>query len=193
MPRYNAITTSPIIGGHKFIYVEPATRTDTAEQKTSGVILAREIRGGVKVRTTNTTAATSTEAQDTIASVSGVLGTGNATTITAPTGQESHFVPGRFIATQEDTGGTNPFVLRFYTVVSRNNRSVTIERIDGGSSVNIATGALPQDVLVYSGLDEDPDFILLQNGPKGGFSQNIGLAPGVYRVNDVVDGLIFDA
>ena len=38
--------------------------------------------------------------------------------------------------------------------------------------------------------DHEPDYILLQNGPKGGFRQELSVPAGLYRVNGVIKALI---
>ncbi len=42
-----------------------------------------------------------------------------------------------------------------------------------------------------AGATNDPDYIVLKNGPKGGFKQNLPLtADGVYQVNAVIEAVI---
>ena len=42
-------------------------------------------------------------------------------------------------------------------------------------------------------VDSDPDYILLHNGPAGGYTQQAQLAAGRYRVNSVVTGIMTNA
>lgn len=178
----------------------------TATETVIGVILNREIQNNVKVRPTNVTAGISTTPHVRVGAVQGnfsftypaigtpitVVGTirvdnvdldgievgnivtfnGNGFTFSGATG-----FPIEGVVTSV-TGGVLVAEIRRNTTTHTFSVTVTI-----GDNESIT-------VLAPNGSDPI-DFILLHNGPKGGFKQNFRPEiAGSYRVNTVVGGVV---
>ena len=93
----------------------------------------------------------------------------NYSTITVGSGEVGHSIIG-IVLKKEIAGGVK---------IRPTNVTATI------SSVPYNSGGTPTD----------PDYILLHNGPKGGFSQELvlGAVDQIYRVNDVIEAVITKA
>ncbi len=65
-----------------------------------------------------------------------------------------------------------------------------VREIDG---TKVRPSSVTAAIATTAGAGEDPDFVLLYSGPKGGFTQQFKAAAGQYEVNDAVDALITDA
>ena len=171
-----------------------------ASARVIGLVLRRELEfSDIKVRPTNVTAniatvVTSITIGTAVQTVAGSFLLG--VTFTAGNIQRSTITNNPFRVGNEirigdnDTSGANT-VDAVVTNVSGNVVTYRIENTNGTGVVS-PTGTLFVSLIEHDN-DHEPNYILLHNGPAGGFRQELSIdasSGGIYRVNGVIEAVI---
>ena len=189
--------------------VDTVTLTGTATTIT-GVVLRRELEfSDIKIRPTNVTANIATEVNtpdysaNAIVSRQGLhtLGSSNylvgglitirtSSTIDVDTGDEVRLsVAAAGLTSAQLEALTTGYAEGLIRSVSGDSISILIRGIVGTFVMPTGTQLISLVRIDHSD-EHEPDFILMHNGPKGGFTQQITLPAGIYRVNGVVQKII---